>query len=380
MAARLPMRELPGVLLVSTSYPASATDWRGRFIADMARSLAETQQLRLTVWAPPGELPLTVAGAATAGEAAWLSRLMQQGGIAHRLRTRGPLALATIYGLLDRLRSAYRRSDADLIHVNWLQNAIPLAGSPKPVLVTVLGTDFGLLKLPGMVPLLRRALRGRPVILAPNAQWMAAELERNFRDIATVRPIPFGVDEPWFNVRRAAANPAPYRWLVVTRLTRGKLGPLFEWGQAAFRNGRELHLFGPQQEAGIEIPEWVHYHGPTHPQELREVWFPQAAGLMTLSRHNEGRPQVVLEAMAAGLPVIASVLPAHKDVISHLGTGMLVDSPASLLEAHDYLAAEQNNRDMGEAARRWVLANVGSWRDCAQRYLTAYQALLGSAA
>jgi len=380
MAARLPVRNPPRVLLVSTSYPASATDWRGRFIADMARTLAEMQQLRLALWAPPGELPESVVDAATIEEAAWLGRLMEGGGIAHRLRTRGPLALWTIYGLLTRLRKVYRRSDADLIHVNWLQNAIPLAGGSKPVLVTVLGTDFGLLNLPGMVSLLRRSLRGRAAILAPNAQWMAAELNRNFGAIAAVRPIPFGVDEPWFKVQRTAADAPPYRWLAVTRLTRGKLGPLFEWGKAAFRNGRELHLFGPRQEAGIEIPDWVHYHGPTHPQELREVWLPQAAGLITLSRHNEGRPQVVLEAMAACLPVIASVLPAHNDVISHLNTGMLVDSPAALAEALGFLAAKHNNRDMGESARAWVLANVGSWRDCAQRYLAAYQALLGTAA
>lgn len=374
------MLDLPRVLLVSTSYPASATDWRGRFIADMTRTLAETKKLRLEVWAPPGELPETVVDAATADEAVWLKGLMDGGGIAHLLRTRGPLALGTACGLLARLKRVYRRSDADVIHVNWLQNALPLAGTAQPALVTVLGSDFGLLKLPGMVPLLRRSLRGHPVVLAPNAGWMAAELERNFSDIATVRTIPFGVDEPWFSVERTKASSSPCRWLAVTRLTRGKLGALFEWGESAFRNGHELHLFGPQQEAGIKIPNWLHYHGPTHPQELREIWFPQAAGLVTLSRHNEGRPQVVLEAMAASLPVIASVLPAHSDVISHHSTGMLVDSPAALAEALGFLATKHNNRDMGEAARAWVLANVGTWRDCAQRYLAVYQTLLGAAA
>lgn len=375
------MSNLPCVLLVSTSYPASPTDWRGRFIADMARTLAETHKLQLLeVWAPPGELPETVGDASTADEAAWLKDLMEAGGIAHLLRTRGPSALWSAWGLLARLKKLYRRSDADVIHVNWLQNALPLAGTTHPTLVTVLGSDFGLLKLPGMVPLLRRSLRGRPAVLAPNAGWMEEELKRNFSDIATIRTIPFGVDEPWFGVERTAASSPPHRWLAVTRLTQGKLGTLFEWGESAFRNSHELHLFGPQQEAGIKIPNWVHYHGPTHPQELREVWFPQAAGLVTLSRHNEGRPQVVLEAMAAGLPVIASVLPAHSDVISHRNTGMLVDSPAALVEALRFLAAAHNNRAMGDAARAWVLANVGTWRDCALRYLSAYQTLLGDAA
>jgi glycosyltransferase involved in cell wall biosynthesis len=62
------------------------------------------------------------------------------------------------------------------------------------------------------------------------------------------------------------------------------------------------------------------------PRALLEEWFPQAAGLITLSQHDEGRPQVLLEAMAARLPVIASNLPAHRDLIRSGETGMLVDS------------------------------------------------------
>lgn len=368
------------VLLVSTSYPASATDWRGRFIADMARTLPEAGALRLAIWAPPGERPHAVDDAATPDESAWLGRLMEAGGIAHLLRTRGPLALATVAGLLARLKAVYRRSDADVVHVNWLQNAIPLAGTRVPALVTVLGSDYGLLRLPGMIPLLRRSLRSRPVLLAPNAGWMTGELERSFGDIASVRAIPFGVDEPWFDIARAGGGAPPHRWLAVTRLTRDKLGPLFEWGQAAFRDGHELHLFGPRQESDIVIPDWVHYHGPTHPQELRETWFPQAAGLVTLSRHSEGRPQVVLEAMAAGLPVVASVLPAHNDVIAHDRTGMLVDSAEAFAHALAFLAEPDHNLAMGTAAREWVRDHVGTWADCARRYRAAYDSLRAGSA
>jgi hypothetical protein len=35
---------------------------------------------------------------------------------------------------------------------------------------------------------------------------------------------------------------------------------------------------------------------------------------------------------------------------------------------------------MGNAAREWVLREIGTWDDCAQRYVAIYRELLGSTA
>jgi glycosyltransferase involved in cell wall biosynthesis len=365
------------VLLTSTSYPADAQDWRGRFIADMAAALAEKNGVDLEIWAPHGTLPAGAHHATTEAEALWLEQLTHQGGIAQLLRRRGPLALGAALGLLSRLSAVYRRTDADVLHINWLQNALPLGSCRQPALVTVLGSDFALLKLPGMVTLLRRAFRGRRVILAPNAGWMTDKLTRKFGDMAEVRPIPFGIALHWFDVARAIPQSAPYHWLAVTRITPGKLGALFEWGAGVFGERHVLHLFGPRQDESIILPDWVRYHGPTHPAALMETWFPQATGLITLSRHDEGRPQVVLEAMAAGLPVVASPLAAHREIIRHGETGMLVDSPQALRTALEQLARPADNHAAGMAARAWASEHIGTWRDCAERYLAAYRDLLG---
>ena len=363
------------VLMTSTSYPETAQDWRGRFIANLAAALARRGDMSLSLWAPPGDLSPNVNAATTAADSAWLGRLSEQGGIAHLLRTRRMMAAGTILALLMRLGRAYRREPADVVHVNWLQNALPLLGTKTPALITVLGSDFGLLRLPGMKALLRTVLRQRRAILAPNAEWMQPALMQAFGDLAEIRSIAFGVDDQWFEVVRCPPSDHMRHWLAVTRLTRNKIGDLFSWGDGLFGESRQLHLFGPMQEP-IELPAWVHYHGSTHPADLLQNWFPKASGLITLSRHDEGRPQVMLEAMAAGLPVLASDLPAHRDMVQHRQTGWLAANRDSLREGLDWLENPQRNEATGLAARQWVKASVGTWDDCADRYADAYRHLL----
>jgi hypothetical protein len=364
------------ILMTSTSYPENAQDWRGRFIANLVAALARRDEMSVSLWAPPGDLPADVASVSTPSDAQWLGRLSQQGGIAHLLRTRRLLAIGTILSLVARLGRAYRNQPADVAHVNWLQNALPLWGTRTPALVTVLGTDFGLLRLPGMKALLRAVFRQRPAILAPNAEWMRPELHKAFGDVAEIRTIAFGVDDPWFALVRQPLSHSPRHWLAITRITRGKIGNLFDWGAGLFGQERQLHLFGPMQEE-LELPAWVHYHGPTHPADLLERWFPMACGLITLSRHDEGRPQVMLEAMAAGLPVLASDLPAHRDMVQHRVTGWLAATADEVGDGVAWLEDADNNQRAALAARQWVKDSVGTWDDCAARYAAAYQDLLG---
>jgi len=176
-------------------------------------------------------------------------------------------------------------------------------------------------------------------------------------------------------LQRQPTSTGPHNWLVVTRLTRNKIGDLFDWGSDLFGPQRVLHLFGPMQEA-VALPPWVQYHGSTHPAELQSAWFPTATGLITLSRHDEGRPQVMLEAMASGLPIIASNLAAHRDFVQHRQTGWLTESRQDFANALTQLEGPELNESIGQAARSWALHEVGSWDDCAARYAALYESLL----
>jgi hypothetical protein len=264
-------------------------------------------------------------------------------------------------------------------HVNWLQNAVPLWGSRVPAVISVLGTDFGLLRLPGMTALLRSVLRQRRAVLAPNAEWMVPELERRFGDVASIQAMPFGIDNAWFNLQRQPPAQAPHHWLAVTRLTKGKIGDLFDWGAGLFDDQRVLHLFGPMQER-VSVPNWVQYHGPTHPAELIDRWFSKATGLISLSRHDEGRPQILLEAMAAGLPIVVSKLAAHRDFLQDRKTGLLVGTVQEFAHALTQLEDPTFNNEVGQAARSWTRQEVGTWDDCAGRFAALYARLSGERA
>ena len=362
--------------MISTSYPRDAEDWRARFVSDLVYAMVLKDQVQLHLWAPPGDMPSAVINSSTNDESIWLANLTNRGGIAHVLRTEGIRGLFVAAKLLSKLRKVYFRhkKDADIIHVNWLQNALPLWRIPKPAIISVLGSDYGLLRFTGMIPLLRKVFQQRHCILAPNADWMLKGLEMYFGDIAEIRYIPFGVKDMWFNMRR---NPDPQKkriWIAVLRVTEKKIGPLFSWGEKIFGNENELHLLGPMQEQ-MTIPKWVHYHGPTNPIALHDQWFPEAAGLITLSDHDEGRPQVMLEAMAAKLPIIASDIAAHRNIIEHRQTGWIAQTSEDFQEGLGWLTDSHNNMITGLAASEWVRKHVGTWDDCAERYLAAYEKL-----
>uniref|UniRef100_E6PV86 Putative Glycosyl transferase, group 1 (Modular protein) n=1 Tax=mine drainage metagenome TaxID=410659 RepID=E6PV86_9ZZZZ len=78
------------------------------------------------------------------------------------------------------------------------------------------------------------------------------------------------------------------------------------------------------------------------------------ACLYVQASHQEGLPNAVLEAMAAGLPVVATCISGHEDVVAHGRTGLLVPAadPAALAQAMQLLLRDPALRlRMGLAAR-----------------------------
>jgi glycosyltransferase involved in cell wall biosynthesis len=347
----------------------------------MLGGLARADDTSVAYWGPPGPLPGAVEYLCSQRDRLFLQQLADQGGIAHLLRSNPLLGLSRGFGLTRRMRLVLEQNQhtRDVFHLNWLQSALAIPGAGKRALVTVLGTDYKLLEIPGLAALLRRRFAGNHVVLAPNAQWMVPRLEALFgKTVERVQYVPLGIDNQFYTID-SRPEQATRCWITVLRLTRAKMGPLLEWTEKLAGDGNEFHLMGPMQEE-ISLPPWIHYHGPVAPDTLIRDWYPRATAMITLSQHDEGRPQVLLEAMASGVPVIASGIPAHTDLLGSTGGGLMANTYAEFTAAIEALSDRDTRASLSVAARQSIKHTYGNWDDCADRYLALYNHLLREAA
>jgi len=128
---------------------------------------------------------------------------------------------------------------------------------------------------------------------------------------------------------------------------------------------------------------WCEYAGPCSPEEVRRHLC--GAGMLALPSLEDNCPMVVLEAMAAGVPVLAANVGGIPDLVEDRRTGLLCDPtrPASMSDAVEWMfghpaevrtMAETANREARERFHPRVIASrhVGIYREVTGRSMPGF--------
>jgi len=165
----------------------------------------------------------------------------------------------------------------------------------------------------------RQEMELADLVLAPSS--FVAETVRTFHPHKTLALAPYGVDlEFW---RAGARNERNERSEVLRFIFAGQIslrkgipGLLQAWEKAALRSA-ELQLVGSwylSESKRASLPRGVNYVSPLSPEELRDHYC--RADVFVFPSFFEGFGLVLLEAMACGLPAIASTATAGADVLT----------------------------------------------------------------
>jgi glycosyltransferase involved in cell wall biosynthesis len=140
-----------------------------------------------------------------------------------------------------------------------------------------------------------------------------------------------------------------------------------DWEWCIAGDGPQIDLLKSlAKELGIE--ERILFLGWQSREQLMKCY--QQANIFLFPSRHEGMPNALLEAMASGLPVIASCIAGNEELVVDGKTGYLVRSEdiQSLQEALKKLLQDAALREqMGTASRQYVEANY-SWESTAQQY------------
>ena len=318
--------------------------------------------------------------------AEYTGRLDRAGtGQVRRLRSWEVAHTAIIPGLPAKLLGLPRRS---LIHLHVSQAFVPEAVYAAHLLrrlpyVAHLHVDVGPSGPAGVLlraykplvlgPVLRAAAR---LVVFTNEQRSTASARYGI-DPALIAVIPNGVGEKFFYSGQRLPKAKP-RLLFVGRLSVQKNLPLLLRALVGVSERFETTLVGDGElEAGLrelaadlELHN-VRFHGRADGGELRELY--RNADIFVLPSEREGMPLVLLEALAMGLPVVATDIPGSRDVITDGTNGVLVppDDPVALQKALLSIATDLDGyRHMSKASRS--LATQYSWTAVGARFERLY--------
>ena len=336
--------------MVATGFPRSATDTSASFVMELGQALlrARAEVSVICPHAPGVPVREDLLGIAVRRfRYAWpekLQRLAYDGGIPANL-AKSWLARAEVPAFLAAMTMATARwgRHADIIHAHWTASGLAAAlAKPitrKPFVLTTHGSDLNVMKGRGAQLMANVAVKSAARVIAVSEQ-LAGELRARGVPERKICMVRYGVALERFSglESRAARDLLGIRQEALVILFIGRLVQVKDPSAIVEAAARlkaavpqvEFHLVGNGPEEGalkalardLGVADRVFFQGPKPRAEIPN-WL-AAADLLILPSLSEGTPNVVLEAMAASRPVVATSVGGIPELVAHGSTGLLV--------------------------------------------------------
>ncbi len=380
------------LMVVASTFPGRDGDGTPAFIQDLSSRLSESFDTIVLVPRVPGASRREQLGDVRVERFSYFPRRWEDladGAILENLRAKPTRWLQVPPFILSEalhLRRLIREHRPHVVHVHWIVPqgiAALLAARSVPWVVTTLGGDVYALKDPLSRRLKRAVLRRARAVTTMNVQ-MRDRLVEAGADPATTYVQVLGADMD--GVRAVAAGQAeiPGRLLFVGRLVEKKGATVLldavrrlpadqDWSLEIIGDGPLRDTLERQAEG---LP--VVFSGSASREELARAYARSTAvvvpSVSASSGDQDGLPTVVLEAMGAGRPIVASALPGIDEAVEHLQTGLLAppDDRDTLAKALEHVLVDADLRArLGAAAR--LRSEDFTLDACAQRFTDILQ-------
>ncbi len=384
------------VCMLSSSFPRNASDDAGIFIARLVEALSaigvmgmviapSDRQCRDDIRIDNWEIQRVRYHFCGKSTLAYGSGMLPNLKANPLLAIQIPLLLAAFF--MAALKYAKK---SDILHANWIVSGIPavLAGLfiSKPVIVTVRGEDLKLLHLPFVGRILRYLLSFAAAITTVSDDFYN-QLKILFPG-KKIYSIPNGV-------RRVDCSPErleeikksfqleDYVIFAGRLIALKRIELLIEIFSKLGNQNLKLVLCGALNDTGyvsklknialeLGIQDRLIFAGQVDPSSYLQL-LSGASQYWTASEY-EGRPNGVLEALAHGIPCIASDIPAHRSLVSSGYSGFLFNENtiSEITGQIENLLSDNSLRNKLSANAKDSVAG-SDWKVTAVKYSDVYQ-------
>jgi glycosyltransferase involved in cell wall biosynthesis len=373
------------VLMITTGYPRNDSDLSGIFIKRLAMAMVQSGA-EITVLAPgdrdarPREWDHGINIVRFSYAPRFLMKIgYREGGIPENLR-RGPwlFMILPLFIFFMAVHSIILAKDCDIIHANWLPTGFFCLPAKiirkKPLVVTLRGSDLRISPSRLLAFMTKRAT----AITTVNKKW-AEDLRKKFNLKVFYTPNGVEVAEEAIDPRMRfsiSADEIIVLYIGVLRKVKGA-DVLAKTAKIIFELNKSIRFLvigpGNPNKFGLLKLSNVTFAGNIPPHEVLSVY--PGCDIFVLPSRFEGRPNALIEAMASGLPSIATRLPGVLEVLTEeSGIIVNIEDPQAIAEAICVLARDPIRRKMmGEKAKARIAELSLDWKSTANQYLRIFE-------